>query len=283
MNTAIAIVIGIIVGFLLEWVVDYFYWRRKSLDLEKQLSSMQIESMNQENQINALLEENQHLRELYGTPTQEVQAQDIADDMVAEGVIEVPDWVPEPSPELELEAETEPVPSVEDQSFETVPLPELVDTAPEETLEEMTAKSVDISRVEGIQPEDQEKLRAAGIATTGDLITRGSTAKGRGEIATESGVRKSQIMDWVNYAEIYELEGVGGPNANLLKVAGVDTVNKLAASDPGDLHEKLVAANARENVVTEVASEDQIRSWIEQAKKLPSVVAYQAATKKLEG
>jgi len=290
MNTAVAIVIGIIIGFLLEWVVDYFYWRRKSLDLENQLSNMQMDSMNQENQINALMEENKHLRELYGTPTQEVQAQDIADDMVAEGVIEVPDWVPETSTEEKLEAQAEPVPPVEDQSPESIPLPELAESGPQEAHEEveqlpdeMAPSTVDIGQVEGIQPADQEKLRAAGITTTGDLISRGSTAKGRGEIAAESGVRKSQIMDWVNYAEINEIKGVGGQNANLLKAAGVDTVNKLAASDPGELHEKLIATNAEENAVTEVASEEQIRSWIEQAKQLPSVVAYQAATRKLGG
>jgi predicted flap endonuclease-1-like 5' DNA nuclease len=133
---------------------------------------------------------------------------------------------------------------------------------------------VNIIDVEGIGPTYGDKLAAAGVKTTDDLLERGATAKGRDDLETASGIGHALILKWVNRVDLYRINGVGSEYSDLLEVAGVDTVPELAQRNPANLTETLAEANAARNLVRKLPTVDQVTDWVDQAKKLPRVVQY---------
>lgn len=62
------------------------------------------------------------------------------------------------------------------------------------------------------------------------------------------------------------VKGIGGDYAQLLRAAGVRTVDALSTWNPGRLHAALVEANEQHDFVARVPSADRIRTWIDRAK-----------------
>lgn len=269
MNTLIAIVLGITIGFLIEWVVDWIYWRGKASTLESQLNELQKGSKNMENEISVLREENQHLKEIFGVPMDEGQESPGEDEQIlqdaAASTVLVPEFIEEEEQE-EGEAQEEP------EQAEDVQEP-----AP---VEDITEATEDIREVEIIGADYGEKLRAIGINTPLDLLKRGSTSQGRAEITEQVGISQTQLLEWINHAELYQIKGMVPEYANNLKEAGVDTAVDLATQDPQDLHEKLVAAYAKKTPDAQPPSEEQVQDWIKQANSLPNVATYMALRSK---
>jgi predicted flap endonuclease-1-like 5' DNA nuclease len=106
------------------------------------------------------------------------------------------------------------------------------------------------------------------------LLARGGTPAGRKEIAAKSGVSDALILQWVNHVDLFRIKGVGSEYADLLEAAGVDTVVELAQRNPDQLHPTLLATNQSKKLVRRPPGFDQVRSWIQQAKKLPRKVSY---------
>ena len=103
------------------------------------------------------------------------------------------------------------------------------------------AKIVDI---EGIGKKYAKTLKGAGIATTGQLLKQGATAKGRKEIAEKTGISPKLILEWTNHADLFRIKGVAEEYSDLLEEAGVDTVKELAQRNPANLHAKMGEVNA---------------------------------------
>lgn len=128
--------------------------------------------------------------------------------------------------------------------------------------------------VEGIGPVFAKKLKEAGIATTDALLEAGATPKGRKELATKSGIAEEKILEWVNHVDLYRIKGVGSEYSDLLEEAGVDTVVELSKRVPANLFAKMVEANNAKKLVRKLPTEDQVKDWVEQAKKLPRKISY---------
>jgi predicted flap endonuclease-1-like 5' DNA nuclease len=133
------------------------------------------------------------------------------------------------------------------------------------------AKLLDI---EGVGPVYSAKLKAAGVGSTQVLLDKGSTPKGRKEIAEKSGITETLILEWVNHVDLFRIKGVAEEYADLLEEAGVDTVPELAQRKAENLFQKLVAVNEAKKLVRRLPVLSQVESWIEQAKKLPRVISY---------
>ena len=131
-----------------------------------------------------------------------------------------------------------------------------------------------LEQVEGIGDVYAQKLRDAGVATTGALLSQGATPKGREEIAAKAGVSGKLILEWVNHVDLFRITGVGEEYADLLEEAGVDTVPELAQRNAENLYQKLVAVNQEKALVRRLPSQAQVSGWIEQAKGLPRVITY---------
>lgn len=133
---------------------------------------------------------------------------------------------------------------------------------------------IDLMAIEGIGPAYVEKLEAAGLKTTDDLLQAGATAKGREDLATATGISGKLILRWVNMADLFRIKGVGEQYSDLLEAAGVDTVPELAQRRADNLTKKMAEVNEQKPLVRRLPTEDQVTGWIETAKGLPRVVTY---------
>jgi predicted flap endonuclease-1-like 5' DNA nuclease len=128
--------------------------------------------------------------------------------------------------------------------------------------------------VEGIGPVYAQKLIDAGVATAEALLEKGSTPKGRKEVAEKSGISDALILEWVNHVDLFRIKGVGSEYADLLEEAGVDTIPELAQRKAENLLHKMAEVNQTKKLVRRLPVLKQVQDWVEQAKKLPRVVNY---------
>ena len=128
--------------------------------------------------------------------------------------------------------------------------------------------------IEGVAAGYAGKLRAAGVGSVEALLEKGGTAKGRDEIASASGIGGTQVLKWVNHADLFRIKGVGGEYAELLEAAGVDTVAELAQRNAANLAARLAEINDEKHLVRSVPAPSQVEKWIAEAKGLPRAVSH---------
>lgn len=131
-----------------------------------------------------------------------------------------------------------------------------------------------IIEVEGIGPAYAEKLKAAGVNTTEDLLDKCKTAKGRTAMAEATGISPKLILKWTNHADLFRIKGIAGQFAELLEAAGVDTVKEFRHRVPANLHPKLVEVNEAKNICNRVPSLSEVEKMIAQAKELEPLITY---------
>ncbi len=128
--------------------------------------------------------------------------------------------------------------------------------------------------VEGIGNKYTKDLRRAGVRSTGDLLKRGATPKGREKISRDSDISKTLVLEWVNHVDLFRIKGVGEEYSDLLEEAGVDTVVELAQRNAANLYAAIQQTNAKKKLVRQLPSQKMVSNWVNQAKKLPRVVQY---------
>ncbi|MGC9349489.1 MAG: DUF4332 domain-containing protein [Anaerolineae bacterium] len=131
-----------------------------------------------------------------------------------------------------------------------------------------------ITEIEGIGEQYAQELAEADIRTTEALLEKGATPQGRAEIAEMTGISGTLILKWVNRADLFRVKGIGEEYADLLEVAGVDTVPELAQRNPENLYQKLKETNQEKQLVRRTPSQSQVSSWVEAAKTLGRVITY---------
>jgi predicted flap endonuclease-1-like 5' DNA nuclease len=129
-------------------------------------------------------------------------------------------------------------------------------------------------KIEGIGEKNALKLQKAGVKKLEDLLTAATTPKAREGLAQQSGISEKLILEWVNLADLFRIKGVGEEYSDLLEEAGVDTVPELAQRNGENLFAKMTEVNTKKNLVNKLPSVDQVKDWIEQAKKLDRIVKY---------
>lgn len=128
--------------------------------------------------------------------------------------------------------------------------------------------------IEGIGPVYAAKLNTIGIINLLDLLEKGAFPKGREEIAAAAGISQSLVLKWVNHVDLFRIKGVGSEYADLLEMAGVDTVVELAQRNPDNLFAKLGLVNEEKKLVRRLPVLNQVQEWVEQAKTLPRKINY---------
>jgi len=134
--------------------------------------------------------------------------------------------------------------------------------------------SYKIEEIEGIGPTYGEKLRAADINNTDQLLKACADPKGRKDTAAKTGLSEQQLLKWANMADLMRISGVGEEYSELLEAAGVDTVKELKMRRPDNLAAKMAEVNETKKLVRQVPSESQVEKWVAQAKDLPPMLSY---------
>lgn len=131
-----------------------------------------------------------------------------------------------------------------------------------------------ISAIQSMNHRDATRLRKAGVRTTESLLRTASSRTGRRRLAKETGLSESDILGWVNRADLLRITGVGSEYADLLEVAGVDTIRELRRRNTDRLLESMTELNLRKRLVRRLPTDTMVAAWVEQAKELEPLVTY---------
>ena len=134
--------------------------------------------------------------------------------------------------------------------------------------------SYKIQEIEGIGPAYAEKLAAADIDTTEELLKLCCDAKGRKATSEKTGASESQLLKWANMADLMRISGVGSEFSELLEAAGVDTVKELRNRNAENLAAKMAEVNEQKKLTRTVPSEKTVADWVEQARSLDPLITH---------
>ena len=125
-----------------------------------------------------------------------------------------------------------------------------------------------IEEFEHLEPADRERLLAADIRTTGELIQACSTPEGRIEMALRTGLDPERLLRLVHLADLMRIDGVGRQYAELLGESGVETVEVLRTASPGELAEAVREVNREKRLSKTTPSTETIGRWVWDARDM---------------
>ncbi|MDP8958510.1 MAG: DUF4332 domain-containing protein [Actinomycetota bacterium] len=131
-----------------------------------------------------------------------------------------------------------------------------------------------IGAIEGMGPRNAARLRRAGIRTTEALLRRASTRGGRAELGEETGLYETQLLEWVNLADLMRISGVGSEYSDLLEAVGVSSVRELRRRSPQSLLKKMAAINEQKRLVRRLPTLRMVEGWVQQAKQTEPAVKH---------
>ena len=134
--------------------------------------------------------------------------------------------------------------------------------------------SYKIEEIQGIGPAFAEKLTAAEITTTADLLAKCCTPAGRGNVAEITGLSTSHILKWANMADLMRVSGIGPQFSELLEGAGVDTVKELRTRNAANLAAKMDEVNQEKHLSGSAPVEKTVQAWIDSAKEMDPTITY---------
>ncbi|MDJ0521300.1 MAG: DUF4332 domain-containing protein [Planctomycetota bacterium] len=134
--------------------------------------------------------------------------------------------------------------------------------------------SYKIDEIEGIGPSYAEKLAAAKIANTDDLLKLCCDRKGRKSTADSTGVSEKLLLKWANMADMMRIKGIGRQFAEMLEAAGVDTVKELATRRADNLTAKMNEVNEAKNLANATPAQTVIEGWIAEAKQTKPTITH---------
>ncbi len=134
--------------------------------------------------------------------------------------------------------------------------------------------SYPITHIDGVGPEQATTLKRAGIRTTDKLLEAAKSPKGRRELALRTNIDEKRLLKWANMADRMRIKGIGNDYAELLRVAGVDTVRELKRRNADRLFQAMRNANEKRKLVQLLPSQQAVKRWIAEAQKLPLKITY---------
>ena len=131
-----------------------------------------------------------------------------------------------------------------------------------------------IIEIKGVGPSYGEKLESLNIKTTYDLLKKCTTPQDRRKISKKSKISETIILKWVNMIDLLRIKGIGVEISEFMECLGIDTINKLANSDPEILFQKMKDLNNNKNIIKRTPTLRKVENWISQAKEIPRIVKY---------
>ena len=131
-----------------------------------------------------------------------------------------------------------------------------------------------IDAIQGLSRAEARTLRRNKVRTTEALLKRAATRSDRRSLAGTTGLDEKEILAWVNRADLMRIKGVGEEYADLLEVAGIDTVKELRRRNPRSLLKQLSELNEKKNLVRRLPTESMVVGWVDEAKSMQPAVSY---------
>jgi predicted flap endonuclease-1-like 5' DNA nuclease len=131
-----------------------------------------------------------------------------------------------------------------------------------------------ISQIDGLDDEEVQQLKSAGIRTTGRLLEAAKSPKGRDQLAAKTGLSKARILSLANAADRLRIKGMGKGYSSLLQAVGVNTVRELRYRNPSNLAAAMADLNKKRKLVRFLPPEKLIERWVKQANELATKITY---------
>ena len=114
-----------------------------------------------------------------------------------------------------------------------------------------------------IEPQYRRELPKVGIATLDDLLSKTREKKERDELALRLLIPKELLIQWMEKAQLVQLNGLGIENLRVLEAVGISSVSALAQEDPKKLYQKILEV-VQGRVLPRKA---KIKIWVREARK----------------
>ena len=92
----------------------------------------------------------------------------------------------------------------------------------------------------GVNQDNVNDLAGIGIKNVNQMLKFAATNEERKRLSRQTGVPESAILELVKLSDLARIPGVKGIRARLYYDAGIDTVEKIAAMEPEELHERVI-------------------------------------------
>ncbi|NJK47461.1 DUF4332 domain-containing protein [Candidatus Gracilibacteria bacterium] len=126
-----------------------------------------------------------------------------------------------------------------------------------------------IEQLPGLSQQQQEQLKACGIATTEQLLRLASTPTARQLLAGQLQIHIQYVNKWVALSDLARIPSVGTRYCGLLLHSGVVSVAQLAKTPIPNLHEQIlrlhVATMQRKDLCPPV---EVVKQWVTEARSL---------------
>jgi predicted flap endonuclease-1-like 5' DNA nuclease len=129
-----------------------------------------------------------------------------------------------------------------------------------------------ISALRGIDQETRSKLRRHGIIYADQLLAATGSALTRRTLAAALRVSESALWQLASRADLARISGIGTMFAEILRASGFERVDALATVDPIVLQAQLAETNARERLAQRAPTAQEVASWVNQARALPTLL-----------
>ncbi len=129
-----------------------------------------------------------------------------------------------------------------------------------------------IDGIAGIDAEMSEKLKEAGVETTGQLLQLGSKPASRRQLAEATNLSEGLLLKFTHLADLCRVKGVAPDFMALLEASGVDSVSNLAQRNAINLTKKMDDLNQARKLAYRSPTVIEVNNWVEEARTLPRVI-----------
>jgi hypothetical protein len=126
----------------------------------------------------------------------------------------------------------------------------------------------------GVNHQHTQALRKEGVFTSEHMLRVGRTEEGREKLAEKTGLPLSAILELVKLADLSRIPGLARKRARLYYDAGLDTMDKIAKSDPEKMQKMFVEFVERTGFDGTPPPSSEAAFAVKLAKYLPRVVEY---------
>lgn len=129
-----------------------------------------------------------------------------------------------------------------------------------------------IAAIRSIGHRDATRLRKARVRTTDALLQQADTRTGRADVSRRTGIPTADLLKWAQQADLMRINGIGSEYADLLAVAGVDTIKALRRRNAANLMVAMTQVNTKRRLVQRLPTVEMVQVWIDDANTMEPIV-----------
>jgi predicted RecB family nuclease len=124
----------------------------------------------------------------------------------------------------------------------------------------------------GVNQDNVNDLAGIGIKNVNQMLKFAATNEERKRLSRQTGVPESAILELVKLSDLARIPGVKGIRARLYYDAGIDTVEKIAAMEPEELHERVIIYVEESDFEGVPTLPAEAKYTVEKARVLPKII-----------